>query len=111
MNLFYISCEKCNTKIRKFDGILDIVSLKSSKVMKCKSCGTEYAVPRIIKILGTIYNWSFIWALILIYIVLFLYKFDEDLGILAWFIALIIYLVFELIVTAILPINKKEGKD
>lgn len=110
MSLFHKECEVCGADINKLQKLWNIYMLKAGAKLTCPNCKTEYKVNNTISIVGSWY--SFIgWIFPIFFIVSFIDSFKINLGIEVWLYAIFLYSLIELLVMAILPLNKIQIKN
>jgi len=116
MQVLSFNCQSCGVKIIKLKFFKDIFFIKSGKKIVCQNCGSSYSVPKIIKVLGSLYNYLFIGGLS-IFIWLFLTVFIGDilgkdianfLGIWIWVLSAIIYIIAEFIIAIVLVLEQNK---
>ncbi len=119
MEIFSFICTECGTKVNKINKFSDIFLIKRGKIIECKKCHTQYAVPKTIQKIGSVYHYLFIGGLIAI-IWLFLTVFIDNLigkeisdaiGIWMWAISAVVYILIESIIALVLPMQKINNKE
>lgn len=111
MRLLYKKCEVCGTDINKLQSWWNIYMLKTGAKLKCSNCGTEYKTNKVIRYIGSVYVWFWLWVLPIFYLVKFIDHFHLDLGIEVWLYAICLYSLFELLLMVFLPLKKIENKE
>lgn len=116
MEVLGFNCESCGEKVTKIKSLKDIFLIKSGRKIICENCGSEYSVPKLIGMIFSFYNYLLIGGLS-VFIWLFLTVFIDDilgkeisrqLGIWAWVISAMLYVILEFIVAIILPLKQKK---
>lgn len=116
MKILSFNCENCGENITKITSFKDIFLIKSGRKIVCKNCGSEHSVPKIIKTIGTLYNYLligglsiFIWLSLTVFVGDLLGKeISDTLGILTWVLSAMVYIFIEFMVAIALPVEQKK---
>ena len=111
-------CKECGSRVNKLDSFRDVFSIKRGKVIECKQCSTRYAVPRFIQKIGSVYHYIFVgggFAIVWLFLTIVIDNLVGDtiankIGLLMWGVSAIAYIVIEIVIALVLPLNiiKKE---